>query len=577
MNINEIVDLIINDKFTTRDLWYSTGLRTERVEAQQLVEPAKELKAVMTDMVVYEFLNTSKQVCQFISTVYTAFDDAIKLYNKSKGYSDKDIFFIYKGGNVLRFVSNQAFDLMPGRVKSDLLEYYRDSFKKSDADFSIYINPKHANFDVIFADMTNLAYLVQNYLRNIFLQNPQKYFNFYTIRQENQTDLLNKYLVKLNETEVVKNQTIPGKFTTLSLPNSRTNTGDLKQKKYLPKKDFELVFDKKANILESQDTNDPDKISSTIRVDLHAIHLAESDRDEIIKIAEAQNEIYGDIYQSEFIISVNRTTTFLVPGGLISFNLIRTKISFNATRVTDQDTILNKIDGELIDVSITNRGDYVVDKFFDNAERHIAEYTLQTEDCDLKFRAYSTEYLTGDLENILFVQNAYPWDDPKYAKRLKRLLFMYYLSLFIEPSTFKNNNERIIYVDAFKNMVLLPAQTYNGSNSREILDSIEKFNTSYAKYNEPLMIKNLVARICALLQDPDLDLEKYQQFINQAIENLDVLNKSLVDLNKFIRNSGDFDEDSLYMAQIGGEDYYTKYRKYKAKYMQIKKFCSCGN
>ena len=568
MDIQQLVQLVLDGNFCTNQLWPDKGIVTEREEAKPLVEPNKELKGVMTDLVVYEFLNTSKQLCRFISTVYNTFNEAIKLYNSHMNLSDANVFFVYKGGNILRFVSNQVFYNMPGQVKNDLIAYYRDSFKKSDADFTIYINPALENFDKIFNDMTNLAYLLHNHLRNLFFANPTEYFNFYNLSLTAKEELLLKYLGKLNESEVIKQQIIPGSYVSLKLPSTSAYfTEKQTNLKYIPKSDFEIVFNKKANILNSADPNDPDRISSVARFSLKPIHLQQFDNLELSDLGHKQLPIYGDIWQSEFLISVNRTTSFMVSGGLISFNLIRSKISFNAERISGDQIILDKLDGELIDVSITNKGDYVVEKFFTNPDKHIMEYKLEEDDCTVSFRAYSIEYLIGDLENILFVQNAYPWDDPKYIKRLKRLLFMYYLSLFT-TDVFSENSERILYLLALKENVLLPTKHYRGR--KNTINDIDKFINDSSRFTEKIPIKNFIMKLRSMNMDKKLDGTKFGEFMDNIIENLEVLQKSLLDLNRFMINSGSIPEGRLYEGQLGGVPYFDKYRKYKNKYMQLK-------
>ena len=569
MDIQQIVQLVVDKKFTTKELWYANSVSTQRDESVPLVEPGKELKGVMTELVVYEFLNTSSQLCKFISLVYNSFNDAIRMYTVKKQISDFDVFFIYKGGNILRFISNQAFYMLPGKVKDDLIAYYRDAFKKSDADFSIYINPKLDNFEEIFDDMTILSYLVQNYLRNIFIKSPKEYFNYYSLDDTSKKVLLNKYLEKLNTAEVIKQQTIPGTFVSLSLPD--VNTNDNEDTKYIPKKDSETVFDKVSHTLETGDVNNTDKISIARRVNLRPIHLEDFEDKTMDDLSLKQLQIYGNISQSEMTISINRTTTFLALGGIISFNLVRTKILFNALRQVGNEFILDKIDGELIDVGITNKKDYSVKHFFDNVGKYIAEYKLEEDQCVLPFRAYSIEYLIDELENMLFLQNKYPWEVAKYAKRLKRLLFMYYLSLFLTP-IFKNNNERIDYLTTLKKSILDPANNYNLANGTEILASINNFNNTYGKkYAEMLAFKNLIRKISELVADKNIDLEKYKIFIGAINENVDILQKSLVDLSQYMTNSGKMDEDNLYEGQLGGQrGYFYKYFKYKNKYLELK-------
>lgn len=592
MNIEKIVSLVLDDKFETNHLWYSIGTKINRDETKQLEDSRKELKSVMTDFIVYEFLNTTSQICKFISTVYNVFNGGIHLYNMRTNNSDNDIFFVYKGGNILRFVSNQVFYMLPGKVKEDLITYYRDSFKKSDADFSIYINPKLPNFDKIFNDMTNLSFLLQNHLRNIFIQERQDFFNFYNLNESKKAELFKNYLDMLNNTDIIKNQPLDDIYSSISLPSINytdntinfthpeqnavqqdniavnINNNQLTKLAYIPKFDSEMIFGKKSNMLTSLDLNDPDNMSTMIRYEIEPIHLKVSNNRNLKDLEKGQLQLYGNISQSEFVISVNRATTFLSGTTLRSFNLVRTKVSFNTMKITNIGPIMQKMDGELIDVSIINRDDSSIEHFFEKRSEYVVEYKLQEDECKIPFRSYSIEYLISDLENILFIYSSYPWEDNKYAKRLKRLIFLYYLSFFTK-NNFKNNYDRMTYLAALQKNILLPSLKYPSISREQLLSQINSFVTKFNIPNHNFIFKNLIDKIKNMILDDNLDLDKFHEFIKSVIENIDVLYQSLVGLNQYVNTSGSIDENKIYQGQLGG-DYHHKYLKYKNKYQQLK-------
>lgn len=567
MDINQIVDFILDKNFYTDYLWSVYGFERIRNENIPLEDTMKELKGIVTDFVVYEFLNTSQQLCQFISLVYTTFDEAINLYINRKGLIANDILFIYKGGNVLRFIYNKAFYMLPGKVKNDLIAYYKDSFKKSDADFSIYINPGLKDFDDIFNDITTMAFLLLNYLRNIFLGS-KNYFNYYNLSKESKIDSLEKYLIKLNNSDSIQSQTIPGKYVSLSLPNinSAEKYTDIPIKKYIPKFDYEIIFEKMAGILIDKNKK-TDNESTTIQLKIKPIHLTEFEVDGLDKLtklerfANDQLQIYGDTSQSEFIIGINRTTTFVKYTQIASFNLVRTKVSFNAERNIDERNITDKIDGELIDVSIPNRNDSAIKHFYDHFHKYVTEYVLEEDPCKIPFKAYSIEYLIYDLENILYTGAEFPWDDSKYAKRMNRLLFMYYLSFFTNESF--NNNQRINYLAILRDLVLESSKNYSTNKRQEIIKNIDLFFNTCLKYSnasdskclaDKVPIIRLVIKIRDLVMNKNLNPEKFRKFIDLIIKNLNIQQKSLKELNEFINKSGEFDKADLYTGHIGGRD-----------------------
>ena len=49
----------------------------------------------------------------------------------------------------------------------------------------------------------------------------------------------------------------------------------------------------------------------------------------------------------------------------------------------------------------------------------------------ISISSYTIDYLIYDLEEILFNENMFPWEDKKYYKRLYRLFYMYFVDIFI--------------------------------------------------------------------------------------------------------------------------------------------------
>ena len=97
----------------------------------------------------------------------------------------------------MRIVAKEFMHELPGSIADILEKYYNKEFKKSDADFSIYINPSIQNFDDIYEDTTNLSYLILSYIRTIFLLNENTFFDFYKKNDDIRRDILLEYFKKL--------------------------------------------------------------------------------------------------------------------------------------------------------------------------------------------------------------------------------------------------------------------------------------------------------------------------------------------------------------------------------------------
>jgi len=148
--IDELVAQVTNKQFSIKNLNINeTKINFGEVEKENM-DKKRELNGVITDFVVNEFSKSQEQNLKFLKLVYGTFNNAMKAYRKNKNLNDKQLFFVYKGGNILRIIAYEVFENLCGKSAQTLKKYYADSFKKSDADFSIYIDPKLSNFSEIY-------------------------------------------------------------------------------------------------------------------------------------------------------------------------------------------------------------------------------------------------------------------------------------------------------------------------------------------------------------------------------------------------------------------------------------------
>lgn len=540
---------------------------------KEYIDPEREIKGVMTDFVVNEFVKTQNQIFEFTKLVYGTFEKHIKTYIETNNLKLENraigdpgsIFFVYKGGNTMRLVFNTSLDRLPGEVYDVLHSYYANDFKRSDADFSIYIDPKLSNFDKIYGDMTTLSYHLQNEIRNKFNESPEKYFDYFNRNDEIKKNTLKMYLDKLNNTESVKDP---------------ANTD------YYDVEFVRLVFDGldyKSEKYESNTASDIDKLNISAKKDLR-IQQYGSKQSALITLSNEPDNLY---------ISSNETLTFTKGNLHIKFNLVRTKINFVAYGVRKNNQVLKRysIGGELIDVSIQHKDNTTNEHFFSDLPNLIGKYTLTNDITNDKFEfnSYSVKYLANDLENMLFVQNIYPWEDLKYAKRIRRLFFMYFFDLLIKLG---DNNVRLQYVNDFETYIYNQYNTLSTTQDVSIqhIDNI----TTNPKYLElvskssnfliSFFIKNLnnVAKLS--FGDSDIEIrkikiEKFGEFMKIFGENLVIMKDAFNHLNNYINKKGRINvKDDIYAitktSELAGgsrDNYKQKYIKYRNKYLSLKK------
>jgi hypothetical protein len=204
------------------------------------------------------------------------------------------------------------------------------------------------------------------------------------------------------------------------------------------------------------------------------------------------------------------------PGGNIEvrqrFNLTRTKFIFTLLK---RDGTTQNVGGELIDVGMSHRLEDRIEYFFKHLSDHLMTYTLRFGDCVVDFKAYTLLYLTHDLEHILFHQRYFPWDDPKYAKRLNRLFYLYFVNIFVQ---LESGLERLVVLrDIYAMLKQLKdackSATLNVQLANEALDEFAAKNSALG-----LNFNSLVERMRLLL--PKVASEENVQGLAEMMQTL---------------------------------------------------------
>lgn len=390
------------------------------------IDHDQELKDVGTQFVVGQFFTTKDTLFNFMKLVYGNIDEALKDYREKLGLEERAVFLIFKGGNVLRMVANEVFEIVPPEAREFLKSKYAESFKRSDADFSVYVDETKLSgldYDRVFAEINELVLRELNKIRQEFYKNPQQYFNFFRLNSNFASQQMKKYFDQLKDLEAVKDEENPtwfdAKFHQFQLLNDRANSEP--KCAYHGQYDFRILPEE-GKIVQWKISQKPSWITNS------------------------DNRAIEGTWGSD-------------PSKIVKFFLSRSKITFEVFYTKDGIIKRKPIGGELIDVSLPHRHDDRLRAFLDNYDKNIANYTLISEDRKEQFtmKSYSLLNLAEDLQFILFDSFLRPWEDKKYEKRLKRLFFLYIIEMLGKLGL--GSSEIIKYVDDVKEKILKPLDT----------------------------------------------------------------------------------------------------------------------
>ena len=577
--INDLVNLIINKKFTIQQLENGPKKVKAVIKNQEVVEPTKEFKGVFTDFITNELIKTPEQATNFLKLVYGTISKAIKLYIKNKNLPEESIIFLYKGGNILRFLFQEVTRELPYSVSKTIETYYKDSFKRSDADFSVFISPQVPDYEQVYIDISNLLFLLENQIRNVFMEHPMEYFEFFKLNERAKKNILEQYLVKLNETTTIKDKLFDfdGKFVGLVFDDIKVGDNNVK---YDPKQDFMIAYVDKNTQAENY------------AVKLNYLHNLTSPDLVLSKLIEEEKKIYGNKITSSIFESSNEISfSYPTVDFNIFFNLIRIKWSVNAlfdrtTKEGDKPTKQKidlsdvqpmnggfqeniRLDGELIDITIPRKEDSTVSHFFEHLHQNISTYTT---DNFLEFTAPGILYLADDLERVLFKQVDVPWLAPKYEKRIKRLCFMYLLILFLNfPPGDINNDTRITYMKGIKAGIF--DKIINDPSDKNIKINLIDFLKNSSRNMKKNPFRHLIINTGRILINPNADKSELVKYIGVVNENINKMIEIIDSIHNFINSKAIIrEEELLHSPGLSGgsyNKYYKKYIKYKQKYTNL--------
>lgn len=464
------------------------------------VDETRPLKNVATDLVVNEFFKSEDSLYNFLSYVYVAFEKVLDKYIIARALKPRDVFFLHKGGNILRIVSKEFLLELPSSATREITDFYANFFKRGDADFAIYVNPYLKDYDNIFHELTLVSYLLQDGIRKHFAQNLMQYFDIFRFNQEYQRSLFRPYLDLFNNSEGFENMFTDFKIGELSAFG----------------KDFEYA-------------NNPDVTMKFIREDENWLK-------------PVRRAAIKEIKSNLGIMTVTHNNALDFVGGneevREKFNLTRTKFIFTLLQTNGRT---RNVGGELIDVGIQHRLASSTAGFFKLVDQYVATYTMNYKNItEFTFNSYSIKYLTYDLENILFVQRPKPWVDRKYDKRLNRLAYMHFIDIFVK---LENAQEKISILRSI--IDTLSVYVSDVSDIR----TIKRFMKRYAKLDLNIlsMMEEIVKLQAKLVESDFVEMET---MIDLLIQNFKFLMDAVNNVKDYCSVQGDVDVADLYNINV---------------------------
>jgi hypothetical protein len=491
----------------------------------------KEAQGIVTDIVIDEFLKESDKMFNFMKTICILFNDSIEYYcekmqlNKTVKEGNKyvlgDIYFMYKGGNVLRLLFNEFRKNLSNKVSNIAKNRFANFFKKSDSDFSIIINPDLPNYELVYNDMIRLSYIIQKLIRDkIFNKTPKGDGN----------DVFS--YIEYNDAK--KQVVLKKAFEDIKSMNSVLDPeNDLfYQAQILKVKVFSDSFGNNGYRKEETNSSKKDLILDILN-----------------KKSPNGDRILGTYFYSDdkyvYPISINKGLDFIRGSDenpiRVKFALVRTKLNLEVTFNRNGTEEFKNIGGELIDCTVMHRLTHNLNTIekFEKGKNKMTHYTLSNGSDNIVFYGYNLDGLIKDLELILFIDKDKPWEDLKYKKRINRLFFLYMVDLFEKIKTLDKRKELI---DKFRTDII------NGINLALREDKLNTIDlTLGSAFDSEYAITNIIKYLVNITQiisknNPQIqDKDEFIEMMNTIEENTKYINEIINGMMDYVKDEAKYD------------------------------------
>lgn len=524
-----------------------------------LMQCKKTFLDLMTSMVAKEVCFNDKYqnyVGKFQFIVNKVYEENISNYmkfkiNKGAKLNDNDILFLYKGGTTMKIVYEKYKKILKDNGFDDLFDNLIKYFERSDSDYSILINPNltkeknNISFEEVYYDINILSYNCLDLLRNIFYSFKNKFVPLHMITNEILKDKINEMnnvleQMKTNSKECTNVNNIK-EFIGLTFMDRNVFLKNID--KNIVSENIDLTFSSIEDGVQRKKYKDFIKNG----------YISSKTNDFIMSLTNDGKKYYRQIQKKEkkdIYLSLNESNEYNNNGALAYFSLHRLKINFVAYYIANNGKVgFFYTPSELVDVSILKKQASGLTLFYNHANMEYMNYNYENPKLKFNFKSYSIYGHINDLIFTLFDVSEYPWDDAKYKKRIKRLMFFVLLELAIH---IKDN-------DILKKLFIsIKSINKNNRNISEISNIKQIIN----KYNYHLASINFFEKLEKLVKNAGNNLEyktKYDEFFSEINTIINYIN--LNNLNSNILKNLKEDNKIVFL----GGDYYRKYLKYTLK------------
>ena len=442
------------------------------------------------------------------------------------------------------------------KLNKDIINKYTDLFRRSDADYNIYIDKNifttRESYNKVLHDMNKISYNILIKVRDIISTYPECFCPINNISEKNLQDILiniNKLFKETPSNKIPDLQIIENfigisfndkyYFTESSTPTSKENTHQINIANKNTKPRSQVHFQSNTEDFIKQGKVPSQKHDFIIKI---GKNNNEQLRRKLINLKQINNK---SIYYS-----FNETNSFVANNNKLSiFYLHRLKINTTLYYKTKDNKLgFFNCPSELIDISIANFDDWKIQNV--DFTKYFKKYNYNNK---VLFYSYTIYGILLDLINVLS-EAPFPWYTFKYEKRIVRIIIFLFFYII-------NNFKDVLNII---NTLSFDFNSIKLVTDNNIVDTDNNIVIDYNKYKDDKLIKHLF----------DFLLNTRNKIVNDKTDNKESLKIEFDNfINKlleitFFSQEPDFKNDT---NEQNGENItmLQKYLKYKSKYIKL--------
>jgi len=500
MNIDDF-KFDLRGKFLERlnKLYYDISEQGKKISIKTTKdkEPSPKLfiRDILTEYTVKNIfdIQTQNKLLHIINTIIKT------LYDKFYEETGIRLFFIYRGGNILKIYKNSFESILPGIAREIFDDEFGKYFKNSDIDFYTVVENRDKFKD---EELYTLNIYIQMmcyygvYIARIFIMNNFNLFEYCSLNNtaldidfDHLLDKMNEEKMKSESSDVQNTKFVGLGFNEFVHMKDGYKLSDVlsqRQSKIIPSdlqtwKQYKQVRNSGKRDININPVEEQVEINT---IDYIQPPLFKIDFTKYMKELIHKNKIL------EYYISNNNQIS---SEGYVDFSLVRLMINFVVIYQRHGKYGITNGPSELFDLSIGRPRDKSYNLYKKDAlTLYRFEYENGLED-QILIPKIETTIL--DLINILFFYNVFPWEDEKYEKRLYRLMILIFvkqISNHTLPQMEKIllSNKKTKYEDGKEDT--FETLSYRNEELKTKMDKKQKkkFKEYINKYNE--IIKKLL-------------------------------------------------------------------------------------